>query len=114
MDLAARAAHSARQVERGVDERLDLPLVLGLRNRNENGQPCMQREGHATYLAARCDGARRLAPGVERVLALVVHRLRRRGVDPRPDVAPRAVVQWLLLAPQQACVRVCVKVRGDL
>lgn len=44
------------------------------------------RAEERTDLAARRDGARRLAPGVERVLALVVRRLLRRGVDARSDV----------------------------
>ena len=50
-----------------------------------------------TYLAASSDGARRLAAGVERVLALVVLRLVRGGEDAGADVRPRAVVHRLLL-----------------
>ena len=55
------------------------------------------------------DRARRLAAGVERVLALVVLRLVRGGQDAGPDVGPRAVVERLLLAPEQIGVRVLVE-----
>ena len=65
-------------------------------------------------LATSRDGARRLTSGVQRVLALVVLRLVRRGEDTGADVGPRAVVKRLLLAPEQVRVGVLVEVRGDL
>ena len=64
--------------------------------------------GGDAYLAAGGDGAGGLAPGVVRVLAPVVLRLVRGGQDARPDVRPRAVVQRLLLAPEDVGVRVGV------
>ena len=50
-------------------------------------------------LATSRDGARRLTSGVQRVLALVVLRLVCRGEDTGADVGPRAIVEGLLLAP---------------
>jgi hypothetical protein len=89
-----KKASLTREIKRRIDERLDLLFVL--------------------QLAARGDGARGLAPGVKRVLALVVLRLARRGVDARADVAPGAVVQRLLLAPEQAGVGILVEVGCNL
>ena len=65
-------------------------------------------------LATGRDGARRLAARVQRVLALVVLRLVRGSEDTRADVGPCAVVEWLLLAPEDVRVRVLVEVRGEL
>ena len=65
-------------------------------------------------LATSCDGARRLAAGVERVLALVVLGLVGGSQDARADVSPRAVVEGLLLAPEDIRVGVFVKVRSEL
>ena len=65
-------------------------------------------------LATSRDGARRLAAGVERVLALVVLRLICGGEDTRRDIAPCTVVKRLLLAPENVRVGVLVKVRRDL
>ena len=65
-------------------------------------------------LAAGRDGARGLAARVERVLALVVLRLVRRGLDAGADVGPRAVVEGLLLAPEDVRVGVLVEVRSNL
>ena len=80
--------------ERGREELLDLLLV--------------------DRLAAGRDGARGLAARVERVLALVVLRLVGRGLDARADVSPRAVVERLLLAPEDVRVGVLVEVGRDL
>ena len=65
-------------------------------------------------LATSRDGARRLAAGVERVLALVVLGLVRGGHNARADVRPRAVVERLLLAPEQVRVGVFVKMGRQL
>ena len=65
-------------------------------------------------LATSRDGARRLAAGVERVLALVVLRLIGGGEDAGRDIAPCTVVERLLLAPENVRVGVLVKVRGQL
>lgn len=65
-------------------------------------------------LATSRDGARRLAAGVERVLALVVLRLICGGEDAGRDIAPCTVVERLLLAPENVRVGVLVKVRRDL
>ena len=70
--------------------------------------------GGDAYLAAGGDGAGGLAPGVVQVLAPVVLRLVRGGQDARPDVRPRAVVERLLLAPEDVGVRVRVQMRRDL
>lgn len=80
--------------ERGREELLDLLLV--------------------DRLAAGRDRARGLAARVKRVLALVVLRLVRGGHDARADVRPRAVVQRLLLAPEDVRVRVFVEVGREL
>ena len=65
-------------------------------------------------LATSRDGARRLTAGVQRVLALVVLCLVRRGEDTGANIGPRAVVKRLLLTPENIRVRVLVKVRSDL
>lgn len=65
-------------------------------------------------LAAGRDRARGLAARVKRVLALVVLRLVRGGHDARADVCPRAVVQGLLLAPEDVRVRVFVEMGREL
>ena len=65
-------------------------------------------------LAASRDGARGFAARVERVLALVVHCLVRRGLDAGADVCPGAVVEGLLLAPQKVGVGVLVEVGREL
>ena len=80
--------------ERGREELLDLLLV----NRLATGR----------------DRARRLAAGVQRVLALVVLRLVGRSEDAGRDVCPGTVVEGLLLAPEKVGVGVLVEVRGDL
>ena len=36
------------------------------------------------------------------------------GIDPWPDITPRAIVKRLLLTPEQARIRVFVEVGGDL
>ena len=86
--------HTSLLSEGSREELLDLLLVDGL--------------------ATSRDGARRLAAGVERVLALVVLRLICGGENAGRDIAPCTVVERLLLAPQNVRVGVLVKVRRDL
>ena len=87
-------AHHRSLRERGREELLDLLLV----NRLATGR----------------NRARRLAAGVQRVLALVVLRLVRGGQDTRADVRPRAVVERLLLAPKDVRVGILVEVVSEL
>ena len=87
-------AHHRSLRERGREELLDLLLV----NRLATGR----------------DRTRGLAAGVQRVLALVVLRLVRGGQDTRADVRPRAVVERLLLTPEDVRVGVLVEMCREL
>ncbi len=65
-------------------------------------------------LAASRDGARGFATRVQRVLALVVHSLVGGSEDAGRNIAPCAVVERLLLAPEDVGVGVLVEVRRNL
>ena len=65
-------------------------------------------------LAAGRDGARGLAARVKRVLALMVLGLVRGGQNARANVGPGAVVERLLLTPEDIRVGVLVEVGGEL
>jgi hypothetical protein len=70
-------------------------------------------KGH-TNLATGGDGAIWRTTSIGRIFAFVVSRLVGSREDAWANVSPSAVVERLLLAPEQLRVRVLIKVRSHL
>ena len=107
--------------ECGIEECLDLFLVLSLKNRSCKLRqsinatfPNLMKDSGKTYLATSGNRASGVTAGIQGVLALVVLSLVGSGQDTRSDVSPGTIVERLLLTPEEVGVGVLVKVRGNL